>query len=143
MANNFEAQLKSFRDLTLKDIRYVAVEAIQDVVEGAQTPQRGITKGAPSFVEGKIPVAEADLINSLTTEGSSGEFSYVVALAGFQIGDTMSFSWTAEHAMLMELGFTIQLKDGGTKEIPGRHFVGYNAARFQEFVDARSKEIGR
>lgn len=136
-AKTFTAQLEAFRDLTKKNIKYVATAAIQDVLEAAQTPQLGMTKGAASFEVGKIPVAESELINSLTSEGSTGPDSYVATIAGMSIGDYLRFSWTAPYAMAMEMGFTA--KNG--RQIPGRFFVGANAAKFSEFVDARVKEV--
>lgn len=132
MTQSFKAQVEEFARLTKKNMRYVASEAIQDVMEAAQTPQRGVTKGASGFEVGKIPVAEADLINSLTSEGATGADSYTVAIAGFEIGDVLRFEWTAKHAMAME---------AGTSKVAGRHFVGANARRFSEFVERRVAEV--
>lgn len=139
----FTAQLKDIAALRKQDLLQVASEAIQDVMEAAQTPQIGITKGATGFVEGKIPVAEAELINSLTVEGKEGKDSYVLAIADMEIGDYLRFTWTAPHAMRMEMGFTGTDKAGRTYEQPGRHFVGANARRFSDFVEARAKEVKR
>ncbi|MEP5730821.1 MAG: hypothetical protein ABJL67_15795 [Sulfitobacter sp.] len=141
MTKSFTAQLKDIEDLVLADMRYVAAESIQDVMEAAQTPQLGISKGATSFVEGKIPVAESELINSLTSDGTEGAESYSVAIAGFEIGDTMEFAWTAPHAMRMEVGFTGTDSLGRKFDQPGRHFVGANARRFSEFVENRVAEV--
>lgn len=131
---SFTAQLADFEQMTLKNMRYVAAESIQDVMEAAQTPQRGIGQGATGFVEGKIPVDTSELINSLTSEGVKGADSYTVAIAGYEVGDVMSFAWTAPHALAVE---------AGTSKMPGRHFVGKNARRFPEFVEKRAKEVRR
>ena len=142
----FTAQIQAFADLTKQNLKYVAVESIQDVVEAAQTPQRAITKGATGFEIGKIPVAEAELINSLIS-GANGSFgpesadSYAVALGGYELGDYMRFGWTAPHAMRMEAGFTGTDAIGRTYNQPGRHFVGANAARFSEFVMKHALEV--
>lgn len=142
MTKSFRAQVRDFAELSKRNMRYVATESIQDVVEAAQTPQRGITKGATSFVEGKIPVAEADLINSLSVDGgATGKDSYVVAIAGYEIGDNYRFAWTAEHAMRMEQGFTGKDSLGREYNQAGRHFVGKNAARFPEFVEKHVREV--
>lgn len=138
---SFTAQLAEFEKLTTQNLKYVASESVQDVLEAAQTPQRGISKGATSFVEGKIPVAESDLINSLTSDGTEGAESYTVAIAGYEIGDSMEFTWTAPHAMRMEMGFTGTDSLGREYNQEGRHFVGANARRFPEFVEKRAKEI--
>ena len=141
MTKSFEAQLKDWADLTKVSLRYVAVNAISDVLEAAQTPQLAITKGATSFVEGKIPVAESELINSLTVEGASGPAVYETALAGFQIGEVMRFSWTAPYAYRIEMGFVGTDKAGRTYNQAGRHFVGYNAAQFSKFVAKYAAEV--
>lgn len=142
MTKTFAAQIQDFADLTKRNMRHVAVEAIQDVMEAAQTPQLGITKGATSFVEGKIPVAEADLINSLSVDGGEASSdAYVTALAGYELGDNMRFTWTAEYAMRMEVGFTGIDELGREYNQPGRHYVGANAARFEEFVLLRAAEV--
>lgn len=139
MSKSFTAQIEDFAKLTKTNMEYVAKQSIQDVLEAAQTTQLGMTKGATSFEVGKIPVAEAELVNSLTSEGATGADSYTVAIAGMEIGDVLRFAWTASHAMPMELGFTA--KNG--RQVPGRHFVGANAARFSEFVKAREAEVSK
>ena len=142
MVKSFSAQVRDFATLTKRNMRYVATESIQDVVEAAQTPQRGITKGATSFVEGKIPVAEADLINSLSVDGgATGKDAYVVAIAGFDLGDTLRFAWTAPYALRIEQGFTGTDALGRKFNQAGRHFVGKNAARFPEFVKKHAAEV--
>lgn len=141
MTKTFTAQVRDFAGLTKLQMKYVAAESIQDVMEAAQTPQLAITKGATTFVEGKIPVAEADLINSLEVGGSSGPDAYVTAIAGYALGDNMRFAWTAPHAMRIEQGFTGVDDLGREYNQAGRHFVGANAARFSEFVEARTKEV--
>ncbi len=149
MANTFTAQLRNFTDKTEAKMRRVAFEAIQDVVEGAQTPQTGITRGATSFEEGKIPIGTTEkLINSLTASinGSKvgeGRFSYTTALTGFQIGDTMTFAWTMEYAARIEFGFNGTDALGREYNQAGRHFVGHNAAQFQDFVDRAVREVSR
>lgn len=142
MTKSFSASIKGFRDLTVRNMRYVAAESIQDVLEAAQTPQLGMSKGATSFVEGKIPVADADLINSLSVDGGTpNKESYVTAIAGYELGDNMQFAWTSEYAYRIELGFTGSDALGRQYNVPGRHFVGKNAARFSEFVAARVAEV--
>lgn len=131
---SFTAQLQDFEDFTVQGLKYIASEAIQDVVEGMQTPARGISKGGTLQV-GKIPVAEAELINSLSTDGGAPSAdSYTVAIAGFEIGDAMTFSYTAPHAFVKEVG------KGG---MAGWHFMGVNARKFPAFVEARAKEVRR
>lgn len=133
MTKTFTAQVAAFRDMTMRNMRYVAASAIQDVLEAAQTPQLAMAQGATSVEPGKIPVDTSTLINSLSVDGgAAGEDAYVAAIAGFEIGDVMRFAWTAPYAMAVEVGH-------GT--YPGAHMVGVNAARFEEFVGNRVKEV--
>lgn len=143
MVKSYSAQIRDLANLRNGQIRDIAAQSIQDVVEAAQTPQLGITRGATDFEVGKIPVAEADLINSLVSRGSAGGEGdgYAAVIAGMQIGDQLTFAWTAEHARPMEYGFEAEKADGTKVQVPGRHFVGANAARFEDFVEARAKEI--
>lgn len=144
MTKTFTAQLGDIIDLTIEDMEYVQKQSISDVLVGAQTTQIGITQGAGSFEEGKIPVGlTAELVNSLTVDGSSGEDAYVVAIAGMEIGDSLDFAWVADHALPIETGWTIELKDGGTKQVPGRFFVTRNAELFSEHVEKRAAEVRR
>jgi len=140
----FTAQLADFEKLTMQNLKYVATEAIQDVVSAAQTTQRGITMGATSFVEGKIPEGKTKTLkNSLTSNGTEGVASYTVAIGAYEVGDTLTFAWTAPYALRMELGFTGEDSKGRTYNQAGRHFVGANARKFPEFVSARAKEVSK
>jgi len=133
MARYNFADLGAWADATEAKMNFVMKSSISDVLVAAQTTQIGITQGATSFVEGKIPVGDtAELVNSLTVDGATGPDAYVVAIAGMQIGDYKRFGWTAPHAMHVEVG---------TSKMAGRHFVGKNAAKFSEFVAARVAEV--
>ena len=146
MAKTFAAQVGDFKGRTLVKMRYVAINAIQDVMEAAQTPQPGVARTGGTFIEGRIPVVSSDLINSLTSGrgsagGAKGALSYTTALAGYQVGERMTFTWTSPYAMRIEAGFTGTDSLGRRYNQPGRHFVGKNAERFSEFVAARVKEV--
>lgn len=141
---SFTASIEAFRDMTTKNMRYVAAAAIQDVLEAAQTPQVAISAGATTFVEGKIPVDTAALINSLSVDnGGSGSDAYVTAIAGMEIGDVLRFRWTAPYSLRVEVGFTGTDALGRTYNQAGRHFVSANAARFPQFVADRVAEVKR
>ena len=142
MAKSFSASIKAFGSIADKDMLYVAQSSISDVLVAAQTTQIGITQGATSFEEGKIPVGlTAELVNSLTVDGAKGPASYVVAIAGMKLGDVKEFAWTAPHSLRVELGFSGTDSLGRTYNVAGRHFVGLNAARFPEFVSKRASEV--
>jgi len=129
---SFEAQVRDIAKMTEANLNYVMKSSISDVLVAAQTTQIGIGQGATSFEVGKIPVDTAELANSLTVDGAKGPESYVVAIAGMQIGDYKRFAWTAPHAMPVEVG---------TSKMAGRHYVGANAAKFSGFVAARVAEV--
>jgi hypothetical protein len=141
MATSFTAQLNDFSKRSTQNLRYVVAEATQDVMELAQTPQVGVTKGGTMQV-GKIPVAEGDLIASLISyigsgQAGVGEMSYTAAIAGFDLGDTLTFAWTSDHALPMEYGYVT--KTG--KTVPGRQFVGANVPKFAGFIAKHAKEV--
>lgn len=139
-AKSAAAQVSDIAGLIKEDMEYVMRESISDVLVAAQTTQIGITQGATGFVEGKIPVGlTAELVNSLTVDGATGPDSYVVAIANMQIGDVTRFAWTAPHALPMETGFTA----ANGRQVPGRHFVGKNAAEFPDHVRKRAAEVRR
>lgn len=142
VTKTFAAQVADFKGRTLKKMRYVAINAIQDVMEAAQTPQPGVARTGGSFIEGRIPVVSSDLINSLSSNGGGkGALSYTTAIAGMEIGDRLTFAWTSPYAMRIEAGFTGTDSLGRRYNQAGRHFVGKNAERFSDFVAARVREV--
>lgn len=144
MPRSFTADLSRLTEKAKANMNYIAKQAVQDVLEGAQTTQRGITQGATGFEVGKIPVGlTADLVNSLTVDGAKGADSYVVAIAGMKLGDVMEFAWTAPYSARIEFGFVGTDSKGREYEQAGRFFVGENAAKFQQFVEARAKEVSK
>ena len=145
MTKTFSAQLADIERLTLEALEYTMRQSISDVLVGAQETQIGITQGAESFVEGKIPVGlTAELVNSLSVDGG-GESAdaFVVAIAGLEIGETMSFAWSAPHARRINSGFTGTDSLGRTFDVPGRYFVDRNAEKFPDHVKKRANEVRR
>jgi hypothetical protein len=132
MAKSFLGAVKDYETMTVRNIRYIATEAIQDTMEDAMETVAGITRGG-AFEINKLPVDEGELVGSLSVDGGpESENSYITAIAGLKIGDTMNFEWTAPHALPVELG------SGNTQ---GRHFVGGAARKFPEFVKKRAAEV--
>ena len=136
MAKTFTADLKRFQTLTAEKMTKVAKDSVQDVLEGAQTTARGISVGG-TLIPGRIPVASGDLVNSLRSEvggaGTTGAASYITAIAGFELGEVMRFTWDQSYALAIELGF---------KTYPGAQFVGLNAAQFSSHVERNARLIG-
>jgi hypothetical protein len=132
----------AFREEMKPAMRYVYNEAVQDVVEGAQTPQRAISKGAESFEVGKIPVADADLINSLHID-TAKVGQDIAALGGLiEPGTIQTFEWQEPYAARIEFGFSGTDELGRNYEQAGRFFVGANAEKFTEFVEKHKREVG-
>ena len=140
-SKTFAAQLEDIADLTIEALEYTMRQSISDVLTGAQETQDGITIGATSFVEGRIPVGKTkDLVNSLTVDGAEGA-DVGVKIQGMEIGDTMEFAWTMPYARRVNSGFTGTDSLGRTYDVPGRFFVDFNAAKFPEFVRKRAAEV--
>lgn len=88
------ADVDMFIGKTLDQMARVAKASIQDTLTMAQTP---VAKG------GDMPVDTGALRNSLVSQilggqSSKGADSFMVTLAGFEIGDVARFEWTAEYA---------------------------------------------
>lgn len=139
MAKTFTASLAGSCDKAKANMRTIMRESISDVLEAAQTPQLSAADRGGPPEQGKIPVDSSELLNSLTVDGAEGANAYVVAIKGMELGDVKEFAWTKDYAAAVEYGHT--LPNGS--EYPGAHFVGANAARFPEFVDARAKEVSK
>ena len=142
MTRKFSAQIEDIAKLTERQLTAVVVDSVQDVLEAAQTPQRSVKLTGGTFEEGKIPVDERDLIQSLEV-GYNGAYqptagATTLSVAGFSLGQTINARWTAAHALRMELGFTGTDSLGRNYQQAGRHFVGKNAERWSEFVKANA-----
>jgi hypothetical protein len=90
----FVADIDAFVGKTVDQMIRVARQSIDDVVAIAQTP---VAKG------GDMPVDTGALRNSLVSQivggiSNEGADSYMVTIAGLEIGDVARFEWTAEYA---------------------------------------------
>lgn len=124
-----------------EDMRYVLNESVQDVIEGAQTPQAPVSQTGGSFETGKIPVDSAELINSLHLgeQQIGADAGAVVGL--IEPGTIQTFEWQAAHAARIEFGFVGEDALGRQYEQAGRFFATENAAKFGEHIDQHAKEI--
>lgn len=148
MVSTFIASIQNFEKFTAQNLRYIAAESVQDVMESAMRPQPGVDRTGGTFEVGKIPVVSGDLIRSLRSSignggGEMGKTSYIAVIAGMDPHDVLTFEWTMEYAARIEFGFTGTDELGRTYNQPGRHFVGANAARFSEFVERNAAEVRR
>ncbi len=143
----FVADVKRFAKLTEKSMRRVAMESIQDVMERAQTSAQGKTAGG-QIIEGRIPVVSADLINSLAVEtngvlGGEGPDSYITAIVGMKLGDTLRFGWTVEYAARVHSGFIGTDSLGRSYNQQGWHWITPHAARWPLIVRRNITRYGR
>ena len=123
---------------TRRNVKAFVTEVVQDIMEAAQTPQISMSRSG-TFEVGKIPVDTSALIQSLEsglndTFSSAGQASYTVAVASYELGDTMSFQWTMPYAARIEYGFTGTDSAGRSYNMPGRYFIGANVLRANEFA---------
>ena len=135
---SFAKEIRAYTDKTQANLRIVAQESIQEVLDIAQTPK---AKG------GRMPVVTSFLRNSLASglNGSFGEpasDSYLLTIAGLEIGDIAQFGWTAEYALRIEYGFNGQDSLGRRYNQQGAYFVGTAAAQWPQIVDRIAGELG-
>jgi hypothetical protein len=134
MAGKFEAQVAEFARLTKEKMLLVVKQSAQDVFEIAQKPK---AQG------GRMPVAVGYLWNTSFVAGLNGTFtmsggeSYVLAIAGMELGDSMIGGWSAEYALRMEYGFVGEDSLGRTYNQPG-NFYALNAAMEWQAIVARN-----
>jgi hypothetical protein len=118
-------------------------DSVFDLIELAQTPQPGVEVTGGSYEQGKIPVVTSDLIRSLATElngsgfGSPEQASYSAVIPQMQPGDKIRFNWTMPYAMGLEVGYTTSLGN----EVGGRHWVSYNAAKWDDIVQGNVQRV--
>lgn len=122
MPKGFSAQIKGWSEKAIRNAENVIKDAGQDLFEEAQRP---VSQG------GSMPVDTGFLRNSLVSQlnGSAmgtGATSYVFALAGFKLGDTMFGGWTAEYAEHVNYG---------TSKMQGRFYVDLAAQKWQLFIN--------
>jgi len=141
--SKFKAQINAHADLTEDKMRRVVVNAIQELLQYITTSAPGVTAGG-TRIEGKFPVVSSDLIRSLVSELNggqvgSGQDSYSVALANYEIGQFLRFAWTSEYALRIELGFTGTDSAGRAYQQEGWHMVGANVSRWPALVEKHAR----
>lgn len=127
--SQFTAQMQAFADRAKEKLELVVKQSAQDVGDLAQRP---VAKG------GNMPVDTGFLRNSLVsglngTTSLSGPDSYVLAIAGAELGDSIFFGWTANYARYVEYG---------TQGRAGRFFM-LNAAQQWQAIVSRNAEKAR
>lgn len=127
--SQFTAQIAAFAEDAKRKMELTIKQSAQDVGEIAQRP---VAKG------GNMPVDTGFLRNSLVaglngTTSLSGPDSYVLAIAGAELGDSIFFGWTANYARYVEYG---------TQGRAGRFFALSAAQQWQAIV-ARNADKAR
>jgi hypothetical protein len=129
---------------TERKMRKVVIDSLTDVCREAQNSAQGKSAGG-TLIEGRIPVVTADLINSFTSEVGSlktkGHASYAVALAGFDIGETATFSWDIDYAARVNYGFTGTDSEGRTYNQSGWFFLTRAVEKWPQFVASNVKKV--
>lgn len=138
MSGTFTAQVKGWTRKAKRNADLVVKGSISDVGELMTRRAEGTSAGGEHRV-GFVPVVTGELINSheIGINGgvvSEGPADYTAALAGMELGDTVSGVFTADHA---------RPKEYGHGSAPGWFYVrnavqqwevivGQNAAQFKE-----------
>jgi hypothetical protein len=127
--STFTAQIKTFTDRAKEKTEAVVKQSAQEVFSIAQTP---IAQG------GRMPKDTGFLQGSLVSELNGarvgkGTDSYVLAVAGMELGDVIFAGWTANYARFQEYG---------TSGMAGNFFMLAAAQQWQAIV-ARNAEIVR
>lgn len=125
--SQFTAQIAAFAEKSKAKLELVVKQSAQDVGEIAQTP---VAKG------GNMPVDTGFLRNSLVaglngTTSLIGPDSYVLAIAGAEIGDSIFFGWTANYARPVEYG---------AQGRAGRFFMLNAAQQWQRIVSQNAEK---
>ncbi len=125
MAKSFEAQISDWVRKTQRRTEAVFKQSAQEVFSIAQTPVRA---------GGDMPIDTGTLRASLQTglngsEGVSGADSYVLTIAGAELGDTINGGWTAEYARHRHYGSS-----------PGNLWRDKAVQHWQEIVARNARE---
>lgn len=144
---SFTASVNRWARLTESAMLAVAVDSIQDVLEAAQTTAQGKTAGG-TLMRGRIPVVTGDLVNSLAVEvngvlGAPGANSYVAAIGGMSLGDTLRFGWTVEYSARVHSGFSGEDSLGRFYDQKGWHWITPHAMRWPQIVARNARKHRR
>lgn len=128
MAGTFTAQIRNWTEKAKRNLDLVIKQSAQDVFEIAQTP---VAQG------GNLPVDTGFLRNSFVASlnGSTsltGPDAYVLAIAGFELGDVIFGGWTAEYAVHVEFG---------ARGRAPRFFMRGAAQQWQSIVNANAAKL--
>lgn len=145
MAKSFSAQIKNWSDKARRNIDLVVKQSAQDVLGEMTETVTGITRGG-QFQEGKLPVADGNLANSLTYEINgaavgSGAGGYTAAIAGMEMGDSLIAAFSTDYDMRIEYGFTGTDALGRKYNQPGRFFVRNAAQKWPKFVSENAARL--
>lgn len=141
---SFTASIAAWSEKAKEQMREIALESVQDVVEDATR---------------NVPVDHGFLRNSLVSEiNGSGQFpatkpasdtdsgtdnsgAVALSIAGAEIGDALQFAWTAVYARRVNSGFVGKDSLGRSYNQKARLFLEGATARWQEFVNANAAKV--
>ena len=128
MAGQFEATIRAFAEDAERKAEAIFKQSAQDVIADAQTP---VAQG------GRLPVDTGFLRNSLQAglNGSTaldGVDSYVMTIAGAELGDVIEAGWTADYAKHVEYG---------TQGRQGRFFMRGAAQKWPQIVRSNEAKV--
>lgn len=135
---SFSASVKDFAERSKEAQELILRDALEDVLDKAQTRAQSMARGAPGPTQGAIPVDTGHLAATTASDlNGGGNFSvdetgptFDLTIAQMGAGDTAHFAWTAVYAMATNYGH-------GT--YPGAHWVDLAAAHWPAAVAAAAE----
>lgn len=135
---SFAAQVKDFADRSKEAQRLILQDALEDVLDKAQTRAQSMARGAPGPTQGAIPVDTGHLAATIASDlNGMGRFgidqtgpTFELTIAQMDAGDVAHFAWTSAYALATNYGH-------GT--YPGAHWVDLAAAHWPAAVAAAAE----
>ena len=129
--STFTAQIKAFTDKSKEKVEAVVKQSAQEVFSIAQTPKAA---------GGRMPVDIGTLRNSLMsdlngTRVGQGPESYVLAIAGMEMGDVMFAGWGGPASAYA------RIQEYGTSKMPGNFYMLSAAQQWQAIVQRKAEIV--
>ncbi|MEN9060005.1 hypothetical protein [Ponticoccus litoralis] len=130
------SQIPSWVRNAKQNANYIVRGAIEDTVDDMTNGAAGVSKGG-TVQQGKVPVADSELINSfrfgIGDRGTSPQNAVANVVAGFDLGDIATAEFSAPHGPAKEYGGNGQpgwfFRQNAVAKFPGH--VLSNARKFR------------
>lgn len=153
MTQSFTASVEAWSEKAIRNAELVVKGSSVDVFEIMTRRQPSVKETGGTFVEGRVPVDEGELIGSVVVEvagvqtgqgvvagKNSAPPDFEASVFGMALGDDVLSAFTAPHARRLEYGFSGTDSLGRTYSTQGRFFVR-NAIQQWETIVAQNAAI--